>query len=231
MTGTVTKGVLTRADRPQETVEFGFNPQTLQVRKSSTWHATPGPQHKQAPPPQFIGTSQRTVTMQALFDAWSAPTPTVTERVDRLLGWTCPTEQSRHTDRPQPPLIRLDWGGLPRDLTCYLRDVTATYLLFDEHGTPTRATVDLVLEETPSSARAQNPTSGGEPGTRQRTAVHGDTLSSLAQQEYGDPGLWRALADANGIDDPMRLPAGGRLLVPPRARARAAAAPPGAPRG
>jgi nucleoid-associated protein YgaU len=61
--------------------------------------------------------------------------------------------------------------------------------------------------------------------------VQGDTLTSVAQQEYGDPGLWRALADANGVDDPMRLPAGARLLVPPRARARAATVPPGAPRG
>ena len=229
---TATKGILTRTDKPSEFVQFGFNPQTLQVRKTATWKAARRPRHHQAPPPQFIGTSQRTVTMQVLFDAWSAlpATPTVTEQVGLLLSWTCPTKATRDTDRPQPPLVSLDWGGLPRDLTCYLRDVTATYLLFDEDGAPTRATVDLVLEETPASARAQNPTSGGEPGTRRRTAVQGDTLASVAQQEYGDPGLWRALADANGIDDPMRLPAGAGLLVPPRVRARANAAPPGAPR-
>lgn len=225
------RGVLTRVDKPKEVVAFAFNPQTLQVRKASTWRANPTPNNPKAPPPQFIGTTQRTVTMQVLFDAWSSPEPSVGDRVDRLLSWTCPTKATVHTDRPQPPLVRLDWGGLPGDLTCYLRDVTATYLLFDEQGEPTRATVDLVLEETPSSARAQNPTSGGEPGTRARTLVQGDTLASVAQAEYGDAGLWRALADANGIDDPMRAPVGQRLLVPPRARARATSAPPGDDRG
>ena len=224
----VDKGVLTNVDDPKETVVFGYNPQTLTVRKTSTWRANPRPNHEKAPPPQFIGTSQRTVTMQVLFDAWSSPAPSVTERVDRLLSWTCPTRATRDTDRARPPLVRLDWGGLPGDLTCYLRDVTATYLLFDATGEPTRATVDLVLEETPASARAQNPTSGGEPGTRARTLVQGDSLMSVAQAEYGDPGLWRALADANGIDDPMRAPVGQRLLVPPRARARVTAVPPGA---
>jgi nucleoid-associated protein YgaU len=46
------------------------------------------------------------------------------------------------------------------------------------------------------------------------TVVAGDSLASVAWREYGDPTLWRAIAERNGIDDPMRLPAGKTLLVP-----------------
>jgi nucleoid-associated protein YgaU len=36
----------------------------------------------------------------------------------------------------------------------------------------------------------------------------------VAFRRYGNPNLWRAIAEANGIDDPMRLPIGATLLVP-----------------
>ena len=47
----------------------------------------------------------------------------------------------------------------------------------------------------------------------------GETLHSVAQREYGSAALWRGLAAANGIDDPLRLDAGRHLLVPPREEA------------
>lgn len=213
-------GKLTRIDG-KGSVTFTFNPSTVRVHKAATWRSTPGPRHAQAPPPQFVGTGARRLTMQVLFDAWTQPSPTVLSQVDRLLSWTCPTEDTLRTRRPQPPLVTLDWGGAPPALAWLLADVTATFQLFDPQGQPIRATVDLVLDETPTEARPQNPTSGGEPGTRQRTVVGGDSLASVAAEEYGDPGAWRALAAANGIDDPLRLPSGTSLIVPPRGPAQA----------
>jgi nucleoid-associated protein YgaU len=44
--------------------------------------------------------------------------------------------------------------------------------------------------------------------------VSGDTLQSVAFKAYGDPALWREIARANDIDDPMRVRPGQRLLVP-----------------
>ncbi|NEE52104.1 LysM peptidoglycan-binding domain-containing protein, partial [Streptomyces sp. SID8455] len=35
-----------------------------------------------------------------------------------------------------------------------------------------------------------------------------------AWREYGDATAWRTIADANNIDDPMRLIPGSELLVP-----------------
>ena len=49
----------------------------------------------------------------------------------------------------------------------------------------------------------------------------GDTLASIAFQEYKDPNKWRALAESNNIDDPMRLKEGTVLIVPGRREAEA----------
>ena len=42
----------------------------------------------------------------------------------------------------------------------------------------------------------------------------GDTLSAIAQQEYGDAGRWRQIAAANGIANPRALQPGTVLTIP-----------------
>ena len=43
----------------------------------------------------------------------------------------------------------------------------------------------------------------------------GQSLATIAAQEYGNPRAWRVIAQANGIDDPLGLVPGMRLLLPP----------------
>jgi nucleoid-associated protein YgaU len=46
--------------------------------------------------------------------------------------------------------------------------------------------------------------------------VAGDTLASIAYNEYGSAAGWRRIADANPfIDDPMRVKPGTTLVIPP----------------
>jgi nucleoid-associated protein YgaU len=50
------------------------------------------------------------------------------------------------------------------------------------------------------------------------TVRAGDKLPGIAAQVYGDPRLWRPIADANAIDNPLRFPTDqdvGRLLLVP----------------
>ena len=42
----------------------------------------------------------------------------------------------------------------------------------------------------------------------------GDSIQSVAHTAYGDATLWRRIAEANGIDDPMSLPRGTVLSIP-----------------
>jgi nucleoid-associated protein YgaU len=44
--------------------------------------------------------------------------------------------------------------------------------------------------------------------------VEGDNLQSIATAGYGSPGRWRALAEANDIDDPLRVRPGEVVYLP-----------------
>ena len=50
---------------------------------------------------------------------------------------------------------------------------------------------------------------------RVHQVVQGDSLPAIAYREYGQPAMWRTVADLNRVDDPMRLRPGDRLLLPP----------------
>ena len=65
----------------------------------------------------------------------------------------------------------------------------------------------------------QNPTSGGQLGYQAHVLIEGESLHSVAWAEYGKASYWRALAEVNDIDDPLRVSPGTRILLPPRREA------------
>ena len=218
LTGPLRPAQLVTKDRSAR-LPFHYNPTTLTVTKQAEWRSQPRRGSREVPSPEFIGTRARTLALTLLFDALESPDRDVRAAVDTLVGWTCVTDESWRAHRPQPPLLHLHWGG-QRYFPGYLKDVTARYTLFSADGLPLRASVDITMEETPDEPPPQNPTSGGVPDRRAVCVGAGDSLASLARQEYGDPNLWRALAAANGLDDPMRVPPGTTLVVPPLGEAR-----------
>src|SRR5918996_633715 len=72
-----------------------------------------------------------------------------------------------------------------------------------------------------------NPCAAGTAGDRTYTIREGDSLADVAQQTYGDPGLYRMLADYNGIANPDRIVVGQVIRLPanPCAAQKAAASP------
>ncbi len=221
MTGAIEHGALIRDDGVQpDRVDFTFNPTTVVIKKSAMWQDNPRSGQRQSPHGQFVGTRGLTIDFKLLFDAWAAQTRDVSEKVQTLLDWTCATEETSRSGRPQPPLVHLHWGSAKYFFRCYLKEVTATYTLFDEEGLPKRAEVQVILAETPPDRDGQNPTSGGVAGNRVRILTGEDALPSVSYAEYGTPTMWRALALANDIDDPMRVPAGTELFVPSPTAAR-----------
>jgi hypothetical protein len=200
------------------TLTFRFNPREYSVSKSSSWHKTPAKGAKSAPKQEFLGANPRTMQMELFFDAWESRSSNVAKDVDTLLGWTNPTPKSIAANSPNPPIVVFHWGATS-SFDAYIKQVSAKFTLFDPDGTPVRATVGVTLEEVPNEPPRQNPTSGGPPGRRIHVLAEGETLHSLSHREYGDPALWRALAAANDIDDPLRVGPGTRLIVPGRAHA------------
>lgn len=117
---------------------------------------------------------------------------------------------------PRPPICELHWGSPnPKDyfFRGVLKSVTQTFTRFLEDGTPVRATLSCEFEEWEAPThkkKKQNPVDDPI-----RIVRRGETLSSIAAEEYGDPSLWRVIAAENRMDDPRQLVAGQRLTVPP----------------
>ncbi len=147
------------------------------------------------------------------FDATDTMGDRVVKAVEQLFSCCVPTERSRQGKKASPPWVIFHWGGLT-SFPAYVSNVTAKYTVFTPSGTPVRALCTVTLEEISGEQGGQNPTSGALAARDVHLVVAADTLASVAYRAYGDPSLWREIADANGICDPMKLRPGTRLLVP-----------------
>ena len=117
----------------------------------------------------------------------------------------------------RPPTVIFQWG--PPSAFLYsgiITSVNVTYNRFAPDGSPLRAEVTIRLAEQPSllGLLATNPTSAGLPGRKAHTVTSGDSLARIATEQYGSPGRWRQIADANGIDDPLGVRPGERVYLP-----------------
>jgi nucleoid-associated protein YgaU len=199
-------------------VECAFNPTDYSISKGAEWRQTPSAGAATASTPEFVGTNPRTLVLNLLFDAWATGEAGVASAVDQLLSWTNPSPSSISKGTPNPPILAFTWGQ-NSFFDAYLKSVSAQYTMFKPDGTPLRATVNVTLVEVPNEPAGQNPTSGALPGYLTTTVADGDSLHSIAYREYGNPTLWRGLAAANAIDDPLGVSPGTSLLIPPRERA------------
>lgn len=221
----VTQAILTGSDG--KVLDCQFNPSTVKIGKNARWSAVPTPGSKHSPHSQFTGASPSTLQAMLLFDAFDvtgrAPKLPVKQAVDQLFSWIVPTPASQNTTTPQPATITFTWG--PWDVfKGVLTQVNAEYTLFAPTGEPRRATVNIAMQTVLDEPKGTNPTSGGIAGRASAVVSAADSLAAIAQREYGDPALWRAIALANEIEDPARVPIGTRVLLPPRGQAAALAA-------
>jgi len=138
---------------------------------------------------------------------------------DTLISWSCPAPITIGLRKQQkysrPIQLQFMWGtGLSWEL--YLRQVTISYRRFETGtGTPIRAEVRLNLYQTlTTTLPTANPTSGGPPGRSSHVLDSSECLASLAAASYGRPGAWRRIAQANSIDDPLRVRPGAVVYLP-----------------
>jgi nucleoid-associated protein YgaU len=113
-----------------------------------------------------------------------------------------------------PPICRIQWGTFPL-FEGVLTSLIQKFTLFQADGTPVRATLTCIFKQYTSyqeRIRDLDLRSADVPKTH--TVRRGDTLSSIAALEYGDPGLWRHIARANQIINPRNLMPGQILQVP-----------------
>jgi len=192
--------------------DFQFNPTEYTVMKTAVWRRSPNAGSADAAVPEFLGANPRTFTVRFFVDTAETGAD-LSPQLERLFACCSPTDETRAQNKPKPPFVLFGWGTNTSFTAC-VTSVSADYKLFTPEGKCIRASGVLTLEEIPTDEKRQNPTSGGSAARRTHVVVDCDTLASIAYREYGRPDFWRGLAEANGIDNPLRLWPGRRLLIP-----------------
>jgi nucleoid-associated protein YgaU len=193
-------------------VTFPYNPKELSYTKTADWERKSAKGAKTAATPEFKGAKPTTLTVEVFLDGYEAGED-VSGDIQTLCSCCQPLSDSISSKKPSPPWVVLGWGA-QTILTAIVKSVAVKCTMFGLDGTPLRATCTVSLEEVTPDAAPQNPTSGGLSTLRSHLMIEGDTLPSVAYRHYGQAGWWRPLAEVNGIDDPLRVPAGTRVLVP-----------------
>lgn len=204
--------------RPGGTIarlDLQFNPSTLSLNKSTEWRRTPSRMAGESALPEFVGSGPRTLSLDVFLDATAKHDDSVEQAVEKLMKACVPTPASLGRKKPASPWVRFEWGtARTTSFDGVMSSLSVSYTLFDVDGKPLRATCSLSIEEASVDPPGQNPTSGARTARSTHTVVAGDSLAMLAWREYGDATAWRAIAEANGIDDPMTLVPGTELVVP-----------------
>lgn len=211
-------------------VPFDFNPETITVTRRSTVGNIPAPTRPGASSARSTSGGTRNPTKSVTgstisMDKITFAGPLTKLFCDTLLTWMVPNAGMlamipalRNKFSSQPAKLTFQWGppmvGFMYD--CKITGCTIKYIRFSAIGIPLRAEVNLQLQEIPSiwGSLPTNPTSGGLPGRRSHTVAHGESLQSIAYDKYGTPGLWRKIAEVNGITDPALVRPGTTVYLP-----------------
>jgi hypothetical protein len=221
MAASVVSAYIQPIDPPMPTITFPYNPGEYSILTEGNWEGSIQPASN-GPLPQWTGLSTPELDVEMLLDAFAVPPCQPQLVIAQLKLLTLPTALSMATESSAPPIVMFGWGPNIILDQAVVKSVKVKYQRF-LLGVPVRATATVKLKAVPLPAPLgpTNPTSGGLATRRTRTVVEGDTLASIAYQEYRDPNKWRALAEANNIDDPMRVKVGTVLIVPDRREAEA----------
>jgi hypothetical protein len=222
-------------------VTFNFNPKTITVSHSAQLREIGVQKSDQqvaklptSAPSGSAGSDNSALTNQQVVEKQGGTTLKLSDLVfdgaevlkncGQMLAWTYAAQDPTAQDSDvKLPVLTFNWGGFQLGentstaIAVQLTRAEVKYERFDSDGTPVRATVGLDMQPTASNPLAQNPTSGGPSGRRGHVMIAGETLPSLALTAYGRPGNWRTLAEANDLDDPLRVRPGDVLYVPNRA--------------
>jgi hypothetical protein len=192
-----------------------LNPTELTFSKASQIAeiAIPG---LDSPVLQFIRGQNERLSLEFLFDTTDSgmgegarPVTDLTEPLHQLVKLQPKTHAS--------PVVRVTWG--PKiSFKAVVDSVQQRLVLFNAQGVPLRATVTVAFREYRTLEEQLNELNLQSADRTRRLAVRrGDTLARIAAREYGDPRLWREIADSNpsAAANPGRLRPGDVLVLPP----------------
>jgi hypothetical protein len=203
-----------------------FNPKEYTIQKQNQWKVDPVV-GAALPTAQFGGGQPRKLNLELLFDSTDSTDPqvdvnTITQLLFNAMEVQPALGSGQGKNSGRPPMLTFSWGGT-QTFKAVCDSLSVQYTLFRSDGTPVRAQAKISLIQAEkamdkSSGRGTppptNPTTRALPGLGSHMVRDGDSLASIAFQHYRDPTRWRAIAEANDIDDPLRLKRGTTLSIP-----------------
>lgn len=207
---------------PEKSYEFDYNPKEITfsskaiIKSVTTGGADSNPQQ------QVLGQDGSEMKFELFYSVFELGGPIdfkpkindLVKLKNELLALTSPHPSTVGAGKtPSPPLVDFSWGDLITD-PALVQNVEVVYTHMLPNGTPVRMRATVAFKSTMKEKKGTNPTSGGRTNRKTHTLLSGESLASVAFSEFNDAGLWRAIAEENEIDDPMRLTAGSVLLLP-----------------
>jgi hypothetical protein len=196
----------------QPAIKVQFNPTEYGIDSGSSYAELKVPGLKM-PLLQFVRGDAQTLSFELFLDgtdkrASNNPDDTVEGRLRKIRAFV-----TIDPDLHAPPVCLFQWQQVR--FQGVVTSLKEKYTLFDESGKVLRATVTLTLKSY-QAVEVQLREMGLMSPDRSRVRIlrEGETLDRIANEAYGNPRLWRPIAEANGIDRPRFLDPGTPLKIP-----------------
>lgn len=188
-----------------------FNP-TEYTRTKGAQIAEIGIYGIDSPVLQFVRGQNEKLTMDLFFDT------TENGLNDGVVSVTTKTDPFYQLVKIQKsthalPVIRFTWSKY-LNFKAIVESVTQKFTLFNPQGIPLRATLSVTFREYRELEEMVNELESSD-HSKQWVVKRGETLNRIAAETYGDPRLWRVIADCNGLNNPRQVQPGMVLLIPP----------------
>lgn len=221
--GHLVKAKITNLDTKEDVVCM-FNPREYTFSKTNSWSENTKKGQNVAEL-EFGGGAPASLSLQLLFDTYESRSsidlkiPEDVRKYTKGLWDMMKINEKKKKEGSQmgePPHCQFTWGSL-WSFEAVIVSISQKFTLFASDGTPLRAILDVSFKQIRDEGQypRQNPTSGGNPGEHLRVVREGETLVNIAYEEYGDPTVWRHLANVNQLSNPLRLRPGQSLIVTP----------------
>jgi hypothetical protein len=195
-----------------ERIGVMFNPFEYTIERANTYKASAIP-GLSGPLLQFIQGEADVLTMELFIDDYTDGPGPGGKTVERRL-----VEMARLLEIDAklhaPPPVRFVWGRLA--FKAIVEKLSRKITLFQPDGIAARATLNVTFKEYKTLPElVREPPLQSADKSKRRVIVGLDSLWSLAAREYGDPTLWRPIAERNDLDDPRDIAPGDWVMLPP----------------